>query len=69
MPDADTILLYEDLEREGFKYSKAHLRRLEAAGRFPRRVPTGARRHGWLACEIAEHRRKCIAARDQGGAK
>jgi prophage regulatory protein len=47
------ILTYEDLrDAKGVPYSKAHLWRLERAGRFPKRVPIGAARHGWIDQEI-----------------
>jgi hypothetical protein len=34
------LLSYEDLKRIGIKYSRAHLWRLEAAGKFPERIFT-----------------------------
>jgi prophage regulatory protein len=68
MSNTDTILVYDELPPAA-RFSKPHLRRLEAAGRFPRRVPIGPKRHGWVAAEISEYLRGCIASRDQGGAK
>ena len=35
-------------------YSRAHLYRLEAAGRFPKRVKLGERRVGWVEAEIGD---------------
>jgi prophage regulatory protein len=33
-------------------YSQIHLRRMEAQGRFPRRVRLGANRVGWVRAEV-----------------
>ena len=33
-------------------YSEAHIRRLETAGKFPRRVHLGANRVAWVETEI-----------------
>jgi prophage regulatory protein len=47
------ILSFEDLRSEkGIPYSKVHLWRLERDGKFPKRVPLGQSRHGWLDSEI-----------------
>jgi prophage regulatory protein len=47
------ILSYEDLrDVKGVPFSKTHLWRLEREGRFPKRVPIGAARHGWIDQEI-----------------
>jgi prophage regulatory protein len=47
------LLSYENLRADkGVLYSKAHLWRLERAGKFPKRVPLGQSRHGWLDSEI-----------------
>jgi prophage regulatory protein len=47
------ILSFEELRTEkGVPYSKAHLWRLERDGKFPKRVPLGESRHGWLDSEI-----------------
>jgi prophage regulatory protein len=47
------ILSYADLRpAKGIGYSKTQLWRLEKVGKFPRRVPLGAGRHGWLESEI-----------------
>jgi prophage regulatory protein len=49
------ILNFEELRSEkGIPYSKVHIWRLERAGKFPKRVPLGASRHGWSECEIDE---------------
>ena len=49
-------------------YSPQHIARLEAAGRFPRRVRlgTGPRaRVGWVKAEVQDWLRKRIELRDQ----
>ncbi len=51
-------------------YSTDHLRRLEAAGTFPRRIRLGTGRIGWSEREIAqwiEDRKLARTARLQGG--
>lgn len=50
-------LLYDrsDLRRCGIKISNSTLLRLEAAGRFPKRVRIGAHSVAWLAAEIDLH--------------
>jgi prophage regulatory protein len=49
------ILTFEELRLEkGIPYSKVHLWRLEREGKFPKRVPLGASRHGWSNSEIDE---------------
>lgn len=47
------ILSFDDLKsQKGIGYSKVHLWRLERDGKFPKRVPLGEARHGWLDAEI-----------------
>lgn len=43
-----------DLARLGIPYCDVHLRRLEDAGKFPRRIKLtdGGRAVGWLASEV-----------------
>jgi prophage regulatory protein len=63
------ILSYADLRSErGIQFSKVHLWRLERAGKFPKRVPLGAARHGWLETEIDEWILARLAERDGSGA-
>jgi prophage regulatory protein len=41
------ILSFEELRSEkGIPYSKVHIWRLERDGKFPKRIPLGASRHG-----------------------
>ena len=47
------ILTYPDLrERKGIPYSRVHIARLEAAGKWPKKVPYGPGRVGWLESEV-----------------
>ena len=46
------LLSYPDLRRIGITYSKEHLRRLEAEGRFPKRVRLSERRVSWRLDEV-----------------
>ncbi len=54
-------------------YSGNHIDRMEAAGRFPRRVKLGPNRVGWLESEIddwiADRVRERDAAGESGTAK
>ena len=59
------ILNYDDLKTlKGIPYSKVHLWRLERHGKFPKRVPLGQSRHGWLDSEIDEWITSRMAKRD-----
>lgn len=49
--------------REKVLYSFAHIARLEAAGKFPKRVQLGPGRVGWVEEEIEEWMRERIAKR------
>ena len=51
--------------REKVLYSFAHIARLEVAGLFPKRVPLGPGRVGWVEEEIEEWMRGRIADRDK----
>lgn len=48
-------------------YSPAHLARLEAAGRFPKRVVLGPSRVGYLESEIDDWIASMVAKRDSSG--
>jgi prophage regulatory protein len=59
------ILSFEDLRSEkGIPYSKVHLWRLERDAKFPKRVPLGQSRHGWLESEIEDWLLERMAARN-----
>ena len=61
------ILSYDELRaQKGIPYSKVHLWRLERDGKFPKRVPLGQSRHGWLDSEIDDWVLERMAARNEG---
>jgi prophage regulatory protein len=62
------LLDYQDLRAKGIKYSRVHLWRLEAAGKFPKRVRLSPARHGWLEDEVDDHLEGLVAQRDGGEA-
>ena len=49
------LLTRGDLPRMGIRISNSTLLRLEAAGKFPKRVRIGAHSVAWLASEIEAH--------------
>lgn len=49
--------------REKVLYCPAHIARLEAVGKFPKRVQLGPGRVGWVEEEIEEWMRELIAKR------
>jgi predicted DNA-binding transcriptional regulator AlpA len=61
---AHRIILPPRLHEYGADYSDTHRRRLEARGEFPRRVPIGDNRIGYLEEEILEWQERRIAMRD-----
>lgn len=61
---ASRLLAHEDLKSKGIPYSKPHLWRLERAGKFPKRVPIGASRYGYVETEIDAYVDDLIKARD-----
>ena len=46
------IISYPQLRERGILFSRAHLRRLIEAGRFPTPIRVSARRIAWLSDEI-----------------
>ena len=50
----------------GIPYSPQHIARLEAAGRFPKRVRLGQNRVVWVLKEVEEWLDERIANRDSG---
>jgi prophage regulatory protein len=49
----DKLLRYCDLnETRGITYTRRHLYTLESENKFPKRVPLGENRVGWLESEI-----------------
>jgi prophage regulatory protein len=60
------LIPYRDLKAKGITYSKPHLWRMERAGKFPKRVPTGPARYAYVESEINGYIDGLIAARDAG---
>jgi prophage regulatory protein len=59
-----TLITYDGLASKGISYSKVTLWRLEKANKFPKRVPIGAARYGYVESEIDAYVDAKIAARD-----
>jgi len=62
------LLHPQDLRERGIRYTPQHLRRLEHAGKFPRRVKIGHRIH-WVEDEIDEYLRAHVNQRESEGAQ
>jgi prophage regulatory protein len=60
------LISYRELKARGVPYSKPHLWRLERAGKFPKRVPIGPARYGYIVSEIDDYIAALVAARDAG---
>ena len=58
------VLGYTDLKARGITFSRVHIRRLEAAGRFPRHANLGAQRVVWFADEIDDFLDRVSRERD-----
>jgi len=58
------LIPYEALKAKCITYSKPHLWRLEKANKFPKRVPIGAGRYGYVEDEIDAYITQKIAERD-----
>jgi prophage regulatory protein len=65
---SQVLIPYRDLKAKGVPYSKPHLWRLERAGKFPKRVPIGPSRYGYVESEIDAYVAALIAARDAAAA-
>jgi prophage regulatory protein len=64
------LVTHRGLKAEyGVDYSNGHLLRLEAQGRFPRRIKIGGGRTVWFAHEIEAWLRSLGATRDQRDAE
>lgn len=58
------LVTFDDLkETYSIPYGRRQIDRLEKAGKFPRRVPIGERRVGWVASEIEAHIEALLAKR------
>lgn len=51
-PTQPVLLSREDLLELGIRYSREHIRRLEAEGKFPRRVRLSPGRIAWMFNEV-----------------
>jgi prophage regulatory protein len=51
-PNIRRLLTYKDLRAVGINFSREHFRRLEAAGKFPRRIYLGPQKLAWFEDEI-----------------
>lgn len=58
------ITLFAGLAMLGVPYSKRQIARLEAAGKFPKRVAIGEKMVGWVTDEVVAHVDRWVAARD-----
>jgi prophage regulatory protein len=58
------LLVFPELKStRSIPYGRRQIDRLEAAGKFPKRVVIGGRRVGWVASEIDEYVERMIASR------
>jgi len=62
------LLPFCDLRDHGVLFGRWQIDRLEADGKFPKRVPIGAKRVGWVASEIEDWVETAIARRSQANA-
>lgn len=58
-----TILEFWELRSHGVTYCRSHIYRLEQKGKFPKRVPMGDNRVGWIEDEIDDYREEKIKSR------
>jgi prophage regulatory protein len=59
------LLTFSELRDAGVLYTRRHVDRLEAEGKFPKRVTIGEARVGWVAQEVRDWIDKRIRAREQ----
>ncbi len=48
----DCLLSYPELRKRGIPFSRAYLRRLEHAGKFPKRIALGEKRVAWWSSQL-----------------
>jgi prophage regulatory protein len=58
------LLTYKDLKAIGISFSREHLWRLEAAGKFPRRIYLSPQKVAWFEDEILTWLAERAAERD-----
>jgi prophage regulatory protein len=63
------MLNLSDLRGRGIPFSRQHIHRLVAAGKFPRPAKIGENTNAWPEPEIEQYLKRCIAARDAGAGK
>lgn len=59
------LLTFNELKDHGIRLGRRQIDRLEAKGRFPKRVPIGDARVGWIETEIDAHVKAKITGRSQ----
>ena len=59
------LLPFPELKDHGVLYGRRQIDRLEAAGKFPKRVPIGDSRVGWVETEVDAHVNRAIASRSK----
>lgn len=59
------LLPFSDLHDRGVLLGRRQIDRLEAEGKFPKRVPIGSNRVGWVTDEIDDWVDAAISARKQ----
>jgi predicted DNA-binding transcriptional regulator AlpA len=63
------LVSYDDLEPRGIRFSRVHLRRLEARGLFPQHVTIGAGNFiAWFEDEVDQYLDRLAAARPKRAA-
>jgi len=59
------LLTFADLKERGIPWTRMHVGRLEAAGRFPQHIDLGANSIAWFEDEIDDFLEAKAAARNQ----
>ena len=59
------LLTFADLKERGIPWSRVHVGRLEAAGKFPQHIDLGENSIAWFEDEIDDFLEAKAAARDQ----
>ena len=58
------FLLRSDLKARGIPFTNKHLLKLEADGKFPKRVKLGEQTNAWVEEEIDAYQAALVAARN-----
>jgi prophage regulatory protein len=56
------LLKHTEVKAKGVPFSSPHLERLEAAGKFPRRIRLGTRTHRWVEADVDQWMAERFAA-------